>query len=137
MKKCSDNIPIVDDDNHVALTSQMMLKLYFDPFHCPKTLQFKPKHQEPQSQMVLQTAYGNIELVIRSVNQGAVDFSPKPWDKEKAVTIVINARKPACSIKEQRPEKQPTELHKQLNPHQRTFIASPPLMHKSHEPLPR
>ncbi len=39
----------------------------------------------PQTQVVMQTAYSDIELAVKSIKEGAVDFLPKPWDKEKLV----------------------------------------------------
>src|SRR5687768_12343711 len=83
----------------------------------------------PQTQVVLQTAYGDIELAVKSIKEGAVDFLPKPWDKEKLVTTVLNAYKLACSRKENRDLKNKQhELQKQLNPDHQTFIASSPAM---------
>lgn len=163
MKKYCGNILIVDDDHHVVLTSQMILKQYFENIETldsPKSLESKLKQQDydvilldmnfkagitsgnegifwmnrvqslaPQTQVVLQTAYGDIELAVRSIKEGAVDFLPKPWDKEKLVTTVINAWKLACSRKENRDLKnKQRELQKQLNPNHQTFIASSPLM---------
>lgn len=75
----------------------------------------------PQTQVVLQTAYGDIELAVKSIKEGAVDFLPKPWDKEKLVTTVFNAWKLACARKENRDLKnRQRELNKQLNPDQQT-----------------
>jgi DNA-binding NtrC family response regulator len=83
----------------------------------------------PQTQVVLQTAYGDIELAVRSIKEGAVDFLPKPWDKEKLVTTVLNAYKLASSRKENRDLKnKQRELQKQLNPNHQTFIATSPAM---------
>lgn len=159
MKKYNGNILIVDDDDHVVLTSQMILKQYFENIETlssPKTLESKLKQQEfdvilldmnfkagitsgnegifwmnriqslsPQTQVVLQTAYGDIELAVKSIKEGAVDFLPKPWDKEKLVTTVLNAYKLACSRKENRDLKNKQhELQKQLNPDHQVFIAA-------------
>ena len=83
----------------------------------------------PQTQVVLQTAYGDIELAVKSIKEGAVDFLPKPWDKEKLVTTVFNAYKLACSRRENRDLKnRQRELNKQLNPNHQAFIASSPAM---------
>lgn len=159
MKKHPGNILIIDDDEHVVLTSKMILKDYFENIETlvsPKTLDTKLKQQDydvilldmnfkagttsgnegifwmnriqslsPQTQVVLQTAYGDIELAVRSIKEGAVDFLPKPWDKEKLVSTIFNACKLATSRKENRELKtKQRELQKQLNPEHRTFIAS-------------
>lgn len=168
MKKYNGNILIVDDDDHVVLASQMILKQYFENIESlssPKTLESKLKQQEydvilldmnfkagitsgnegifwmnriqslaPQSQVVLQTAYGDIELAVKSIKEGAVDFLAKPWDKEKLVTTIVNAYKLACSRKENRDLKnKQRELQKQLNPNHQVFIAaSPGMQHVLH-----
>jgi two-component system response regulator HydG len=134
VKKYSGAILIVDDDDHVALTSRLILKEYFEKIeilNSPKTLESKLKQQEfdvilldmnfkpgstsgnegifwmnriiqlaPLTQVVLQTAYGDIELAVRSIKEGAVDFLAKPWDKEKLVTTVINAYQQSRARKE-------------------------------------
>jgi DNA-binding NtrC family response regulator len=56
----------------------------------------------PDSQVVLQTAYGDIDLAVRSMKEGAVDFLPKPWDKEKLVSTIFNAYQQALAKKETR-----------------------------------
>ena len=165
MKKHPGNILIIDDDEHVVLTSKIILKDYFeniDTLTSPKTLDSKLKQQDydvilldmnfragitsgnegifwmnriqtlsPQTQVVLQTAYGDIELAVRSIKEGAVDFLPKPWDKEKLVSTVFNACKLASSRKENRELRtRQRELQKQLNPEPQKLIASSPAMHK-------
>jgi DNA-binding NtrC family response regulator len=54
----------------------------------------------PASQVVLQTAYGDIELAVKSIKEGAVDFLSKPWDKEKLVATVMNAYQQSLARKE-------------------------------------
>ena len=39
-------------------------------------------------QVVMNTAYGDINLAVESMKQGAVDFLVKPWEKEKLITTV-------------------------------------------------
>jgi two-component system, NtrC family, response regulator HydG len=83
----------------------------------------------PQTQVILQTAYSDIELAVKSIKEGAVDFLPKPWDKEKLIATVFNAYKLACSRKENSDLKNRQRgLQKQLNPDHQTFIASAPAM---------
>jgi DNA-binding NtrC family response regulator len=165
MKKHPGNILIIDDDEHVVLTSKIILKDYFeniDTLTSPKTLDSKLRQQDydvilldmnfragitsgnegifwmnriqtlsPQTQVVLQTAYGDIELAVRSIKEGAVDFLPKPWDKEKLVSTVFNACKLASSRKENRELRtRQRELQKQLIPEPQKLIASSPSMHK-------
>jgi len=159
MKKYPGYILIVDDDEHVVLTSKMILKSYFENIETlssPKTLESKLKQQDfdvvlldmnfqagvtsgnegifwmnrihqisPQTQVVMQTAYGDIELAVKSIKEGAVDFLPKPWDKEKLVTTVLNAYQQANARKENRELKSKTKaLQHHLNQNHQPFIAS-------------
>lgn len=163
MKKYPGYILIVDDDEHVVLTSKMILKNYFENIETlssPKTLESKLKQQDfdvvlldmnfqagvtsgnegifwmtrihqlsPQTQVVMQTAYGDIELAVKSIKEGAVDFLPKPWDKEKLVTTVLNAYQQAKARKENRDLKSKQKaLQHHLNQNNHSFIASAPAM---------
>src|SRR5512134_3957083 len=110
MKKYPVTILIIDDDDHVVLTSRMILKQYFENIETlssPKTLETRLRQQDitvvlldmnfnvgvtsgnegifwmnrirtlsPQTQVVLQTAYGDIEFAVKSIKEGAVDFLP-------------------------------------------------------------
>jgi len=159
MKKYPGYILIVDDDDHVVLTSKLILKNYFENIETlssPKTLESKLKQQDfdvvlldmnfqagitsgnegifwmnrihqlsPQTQVVMQTAYGDIELAVKSIKEGAVDFLPKPWDKEKLVTTVLNAYQQANARKENRELKSKQKaLQHHLNQSHHPFIAS-------------
>ncbi|MFM7431080.1 MAG: sigma-54-dependent transcriptional regulator [Flammeovirgaceae bacterium] len=163
MKKYAGSILIVDDDDHVLLTSRLLLKEYFDTIdtlNSPKMLETKLKQHEfdvilldmnfkigstsgnegifwmnrvrqiaPSSQVVLQTAYGDIELAVKSIKEGAIDFLPKPWDKEKLVTTVINAYQQSLARKENRELKSKQQaLQNHFNDSNRPFIATAPAM---------
>ncbi|MFZ0282941.1 MAG: sigma-54 dependent transcriptional regulator [Bacteroidales bacterium] len=41
------------------------------------------KNKAPMVEVVMITAYGDIELAVRSLKEGAADFVLKPWDNEK------------------------------------------------------
>ncbi len=41
------------------------------------------KKRTPMVEVVMITAYGDIELAVRSLKEGAADFVVKPWDNEK------------------------------------------------------
>jgi DNA-binding NtrC family response regulator len=159
MKKYAGNILIVDDDEHVLLTSKMILKNFFEHIETlisPKTLESNLKQTDydvvlldmnfkagvtsgnegifwmnrirqisPQTQVVMQTAYSDIELAVKSIKEGAVDFLPKPWDKEKLVATVINAYQQARARKENKELKSRNKaLQHHLNQNQQVFIAS-------------
>ncbi len=163
MKKYFGNILIVDDDEHVLLTTRMILKNYFEKIETlssPKTLESVMKQQDfdvvlldmnfkagvtsgnegifwmnrirqisPQTQVVMQTAYSDIELAVKSIKEGAVDFLAKPWDKEKLVTTMINAFQQSRSRKENRDLRSKQKaLNHHLNRNHNIFIASSPGM---------
>ena len=163
MKKYSGYILIVEDDEHVVLTTRMILKQYFeniDSLSSPKTLETKLRQQDydvilldmnfsagitsgneglfwlsrihtlsPLTQVVLQTAYGDIELAVKSIKEGAVDFLAKPWDKEKLVTTMLNAYQQSKARKENRDLKSKQKAIQQLlNQNNHPFIAQAPIM---------
>ena len=170
MKKYPGFILIVDDDDHVVLTSKMILKNYFENIETlssPKTLESKLKQQDfdvvlldmnfkagvtsgnegifwmnlirqlsPLTQVVLQTAYGDIELAVKSIKEGAVDFLPKPWDKEKLVATVLNAYQQAQARRENGDLKSRQKaLQQHLNKNHTNVIATSPLMKKVMETI--
>lgn len=56
----------------------------------------KIKQQCPSSEVILITAYGDIDLAIRSLKEGASDFIVKPWKNDKiiqAVTDLVEKKK--------------------------------------------
>lgn len=159
MKKYAGNILIVDDDEHVLITSRMILKNYFenvDTLNSPKTLETRLHQQDvdvvlldmnfkagitsgnegifwmnrvrqlsPQTQVVLQTAYVDIEMAVKSIKEGAVDYLPKPWDKEKLISTIINAYQQTIARKENKDLKSRQKaLQQHLNQGQAPFIAS-------------
>ncbi|MBF9252754.1 sigma-54-dependent Fis family transcriptional regulator [Pontibacter sp. 172403-2] len=51
--------------------------------------------QNPSVTVILMTAYGDIELAVRALKEGASDFVLKPWQNDKLVAIL----KTACQSK--------------------------------------
>lgn len=49
----------------------------------------KIKKQNPNVDVILITAYGDIDLAIRSLKEGASDFIVKPWQNDKILTSLI------------------------------------------------
>ena len=43
--------------------------------------------------VLMNTAYGDIQLAVECMKEGALDFIVKPWEKEKLLTTVANAFK--------------------------------------------
>jgi two-component system response regulator HydG len=46
------------------------------------------RSRAPQTQVVLITAYGDIDTAVRAIREGAADFVVKPWDNAKLVATV-------------------------------------------------
>jgi len=46
---------------------------------------------DSEATIVLITAYGNIELAVKAIKQGATDFIQKSWNKEKIVSTILSA----------------------------------------------
>jgi DNA-binding NtrC family response regulator len=46
---------------------------------------------DPDSSIILITAFGDVELAIRAIREGASDFILKSWDKEKILSTILSA----------------------------------------------
>ena len=60
----------------------------------------KIKKSNPETQVILNTAYGAIELAVEGMKQGATDFLLKPWKQEKLVASVTTVYKLSQTKKE-------------------------------------
>lgn len=57
---------------------------------------------DSEAAIVLITAYGNVELAVKSIKEGATDFIQKSWDKDKILSTILSAyqiRKSKIQIK--------------------------------------
>jgi two-component system response regulator HydG len=45
----------------------------------------------PSAHVVMMTAYGDIDLAVKAMQEGASDFIVKPWDNQKLLATIINA----------------------------------------------
>lgn len=111
--KTPAQILVVDDDEDVLLTAEVVLKQKFKSVNCiasPNQLkaQFSKNHYDvvlldmnyqvgnasgkeglkwlswirtyaPHTQVLMITAYGELELAVEAMRRGAVDFVTKPW----------------------------------------------------------
>ncbi len=48
---------------------------------------------DPNAVIILITAYGDVELAVRAIKEGATDFIIKPWETEKLITTLKAALK--------------------------------------------
>ena len=46
---------------------------------------------DPLIMVIMITAYGDIDLAVKAIKQGATDFISKPWDAEKLIITLRNA----------------------------------------------
>lgn len=51
------------------------------------------KEMRPEVSVIMITAYGDIDLAVRSLKEGAADFVVKPWHNEKLLTTLVNVFK--------------------------------------------
>lgn len=58
------------------------------------------KEEDPAIQVVLFTAYADIDLAVKGIKEGAADFVVKPWDNEKLIATLQGAYNLRISRKE-------------------------------------
>jgi DNA-binding NtrC family response regulator len=51
----------------------------------------KIRERDPQAVVVLITAYGDVEMAVRAIKEGATDFVLKPWQNEKLLATYFAA----------------------------------------------
>jgi len=65
----------------------------------------KIKESASKAAVIMITAYGGIDLAVRSLKEGAADFVVKPWHNEKLITTIKD------SLKRKLKEKQVSNRH--------------------------
>jgi DNA-binding NtrC family response regulator len=78
---------------------------------------------DPLAVVILITAYGDIELAVKSIKEGATDFITKPWDAEKLIITLKNAielRHSKLEIKKLKEKKD--ELTNEIDRHYNMFV---------------
>lgn len=55
---------------------------------------------DPDSSIILITAFGDVEQAIRAIREGASDFILKSWDREKILSTILAAYQLRCSKRE-------------------------------------
>jgi DNA-binding NtrC family response regulator len=134
MTKQTGNILILDDDEHILLTTKVVLKKHFNrvkvlssPANLLQTLQQQSfevvlldmnfsagstsgaeglkllkliVETSPNTYVILMTAYGDINLAVKGMKLGAMDFVVKPWDNDKLVATV----RAACKFSQSKQE---------------------------------
>lgn len=86
--------------------------------------------RRPDVKVVLFTAYADVDLAVRAMRDGAVDFVVKPWDNERLVASLRNAYNLARSERE---VKQLKEIKRELTVEQPMFWGESPAMARIRE----
>jgi DNA-binding NtrC family response regulator len=86
---------------------------------------------DPLAIILFITAYGDIELAVNSIKEGATDFIQKPWDDEKLLVTLLTAvklRKSNLEIKKLRNKQ--IHLSENINKSFNMFVGNSPEMQK-------
>jgi len=84
---------------------------------------------DPDAVVVLITAYGDVELAVRAIKEGATDFVLKPWDAEKLISTIRAAYKLRQSKREViRLKNKQLHLSEETNKEFTTIIGDSPVM---------
>ncbi len=88
------------------------------------------KKLHPEMSVVMITAYGDVELAVKAVKQGATDFILKPWDNAKLMATVKSATQLSSTKVELNSLKQKEQAIKKVMSSDEKFIIgnSPQLM---------
>lgn len=87
--------------------------------------------QDPDAVVIFITAYGDIELSVKAIKQGATDFIQKPWEDDKLLGTILSAyelRKSRKEIKKLKTRQH--QLQKSLEEKYAFFIGKTPTMLK-------
>ncbi|MCB2195042.1 MAG: sigma-54 dependent transcriptional regulator [Bacteroidetes bacterium] len=122
MSKRDHKILVVDDDEHIHLSLQVLLEPEFGDIDSVTNPQEVPEHLkknsydailldmnysasetsgeeglfwlkkimeiEPDSNVLLITAYGDLKIAVQALKLGAIDFIVKPWNNEKLIATI-------------------------------------------------
>ncbi len=79
--------------------------------------------------VVMITAYGDVELAVKAVKEGAFDFVLKPWDNNKLISTLGAALKLRKSLMDGKSaQKTASNLRQELIPPSQALIAESPVM---------
>ena len=89
------------------------------------------KRRKPDIEVVMFTAYGDIETAVKATHEGAADFILKPWENEKLLATLKSAlklRNSNLTVEDLRKREQ--DLKTELNRDERMIIGVSPAMQK-------
>lgn len=160
MTKIKGKILLIDDDEDVLYTANLVLKQKFETVRTladPKRLsKVVPEYQpdvifldmnfaygattgneglfwlqeilkiDAHAHVVMNTAYGDVQVAVEAMKLGAIDFLVKPWEKEKLITTALNVfhlHKSRVEIKELK-QKQKLLNQEYISPSEKTVLSS-------------
>jgi two-component system response regulator HydG len=84
---------------------------------------------DPQAVVILITAFGDVEMAVRALKEGATDFVLKPWQNEKLIATLTSASKLKNSYKEvDQLKKAKKQLEEDLGQPYKDIIGESPAM---------
>ena len=85
------------------------------------------KSAAPSIEVIMITAYGDVELAVKALKQGAADFILKPWENEKllaTIKSIFKLRRSNKQVEELKHREQ--TIKRELNQEQRPIVGSSP-----------
>ena len=93
---------------------------------------------DPQAVVILITAYGEVDLAVKAMKNGAVDFVLKPWKNQKLLGTILSALQLRQSRKEVQKLKVAQEkLSDDIDQPYVDFIGDSPAVQRVHEMIDR
>jgi len=93
---------------------------------------------DPQAVVILITAYGEVDLAVKAMKNGATDFVLKPWKNQKLLATILSALQLRHSKKEVEKLKVTQEkLTDEINHPYIDFIGNSPAIQRVHELIDR
>ncbi len=98
----------------------------------------KIKERDPQAVVIMITAFGDVEMAVRALKDGATDFILKPWQNEKLIATISTAIKLKKSYNEvDKLRKAKQMLEEQISQPFRDIIGSSPAMKEVYDLIDR
>jgi DNA-binding NtrC family response regulator len=92
--------------------------------------------KDPSAVVILITAYGDVDLAVRAIKEGATDFVLKPWNNEKLLATVMAAlRLRATKSEVNQLRSQQEILNADLNHNFQDIIGNSPAMQRVFETI--
>jgi two-component system response regulator HydG len=87
------------------------------------------KQRDPQAVVIMITAFGDVEMAVRALKEGATDFILKPWQNEKLIATISTAIRLKKSYNEvDKLKKAKQLLEEQISQPFRDIIGTSPVM---------